>query len=238
MKRFIMLVGLAIAGYALVSLPASAGLRAGTTTCTGTFSNLTVMGNLNVPSGATCTLYYPTVAGNVTVEGHLDARGLPGDSVFSFGGNVIVDGGELWLWHGGSIAKNLTITNSDGFQDLGRGTVEIGGNLTYSDNAGDGVVHSVGDASGFYWGDGQTDVEGNITIESNAGLSVIQLTATAGGNITMNNNSVVGTTISPPTIGVFNSTAGQNLNCQENTPAPTGSSNSVGKFKTGQCSGL
>jgi hypothetical protein len=238
MKHFIILVGLAVAGCALVSLPASAALRAGTTTCTGTFSYQTFTGNLDVPSGETCTLYYPTVTGNVTVEGHLDARGAPGDTVFSFGGNVTVNGGELWLWHGGSIAKNLTITNSDGFQDLGRGTVEIGGNLTYSDNAGDGVVHSVGDASGFYWGDGQTHVGGNITIESNTGLSVIQLTATAGGNITVNNNSVVGTTISPPTIGVFYSTAGRNLNCQENTPAPTGYNNSVGMFKTGQCSGL
>src|SRR2546423_1044664 len=94
MKALILSLLTALAALAA----ATAAAAGGTYTCTGTigegpgfaqFTPSTIDGNVDVPAGASCTMFLVTVTGNVTVEGSLGGFGN------TFEKNVIVGRGSV-----------------------------------------------------------------------------------------------------------------------------------------------
>jgi hypothetical protein len=113
--------------------------------------------------------------------------------------------------HGNLLFEN----NSEG------GTVsgdKIGGNVTYYGNSGGGTVQN--DAIG-----------GNLTYDSNTGGANDVSTNSVGGNLQFNRNMTGPNTVS-------GNHASGNIQCFGNSPAPTGSGNTAGGVKSGQCKGL
>jgi hypothetical protein len=156
----------------LVAAPVFAA--GGTTTCMGKMESLTVQNNLYVPAGATSTLNWVEVVGNVTVDGVL----------VSFSGkfdkNVTVTG-QISLVNGYAdrpIAGNLTITNSSGQNGI------------YPPNTGNAVngnitVTGLNNGGSFYIG--SATVGGNVNLNDNGGRIDISY-MTVGKNLNCTGN--------------------------------------------------
>ena len=152
-----------------------------TTTCDDSVSPVaggaTVAGNLVVPAGASCYLFYATVKGNTSVAGTLYADAT------TFNKNVSVNGGTLMnINRAFTVKGNLSITNSSGingtweqYNDV-RSVVE--GNFSYTYNSGPLFISYLG-----------LEVKGNFTFAYNA-PSATDWPYTLGG-LTVDGNSTI-----------------------------------------------
>src|SRR5437667_5808915 len=176
---------------ALATAPAATA----TTNCTGSISNTTINGSMNVPAGKVCTLT------NVTVTGALSAQPT---STLSFGGgnhikgavslyrlagsgcnpqevfdsSITVDGGTFVMCDGWKIGGSLTITNLTNSSFFGNPKdISIGGAFAYQNNA-----DKAGSASGW-------TIAGSATINSNGGGALDFSNATIGGSLSCSGNT-------------------------------------------------
>lgn len=150
LKRLFVLLGVVSATVAVVASSALAA-PVPTTTCDNSVSVLsgTVEGNLVVPAGATCTLSYVTVTGNVSVQGDLYATGSTIER------NVNVTGGALYQYNQAlTIKGNLAITGSDG-------------DAYYGVNAFNGYAGSVVHGNFSYTGNSASLYISNLTVKGN-----------------------------------------------------------------------
>jgi hypothetical protein len=198
-------VAFVLALFSISAAPAFAG----TSTCTGTISGLTISGSLDVPAGVTCRLVGDVVTGNVTVEGILYSYGT------RFDANVTVTGGVITIANGNAdasaLAGNLTITGSSGNNQIGCPNFSniIRGNVTFSGNSGNLYVC-------------QATVGGSVTVSNNtrinndwSGMYAADLNAiNAGKNLSCSGNLSA-----------------------DGSPAVKGSGNTAAQ-KLGQCAGL
>jgi len=131
-----------------------------TTTCNDSVSPVaggaTVAGNLVVPAGATCYLFYATVQGNTSVAGTLLADAT------TFNKNVSVNGGVLMnINRAFTVKGNLSITNSAGvngtWEQYNDAKSVVQGNFSYTYNSGQLFIGYLG-----------LDVKGNFTFAYNA----------------------------------------------------------------------
>jgi hypothetical protein len=230
MKHFA-IAALATFGILLANVPT---VRAHDASCIGSLSNVTINGNLVVPSGS-CTLNGVKVRGNVTVEAGAFLLITSGSKI---GGNIVTDdkcvgvslmgnpitvGGNLQIQGctgtaGGGVFNGYTQTN-------GPGLITIGGNFACENNAGPCLGQDGG------------KVGGNVRFVTNTGgagntLAVISLAAIEG-NVEVEDNASGDSVVGGNNIG-------GNLNCQGNGNVTDGGlgANTVGGKKLGQCAGL
>ncbi len=167
LKRLFVLLGVVSATAAVVASSAFAG--PGATTCTSELPSGTVVGNLVVPAGATCTLSYAKVTGNVSVEGKLYTW-----HHVTFERNVSVNGGVFTQVNYPVVIKgNLSITGSAGengyngfFAPYAYGDItqsQVYGNFSYT-----------GNSAGLYVGYSGLKVHGNFNHSGNTGASYLE----------------------------------------------------------------
>jgi len=235
MKKLLVAAVLALL-VGLVGGPAQPAL-AGDTTCTGVLTG--VHDNVVVPENAACTLQDTVVQGNVKVlrNATLVARGadIRGSVQGDLSRHVLLQfrtqvGGDFDVKAGPTSATGIT-----GF-DIG---VRIGGNAKIEGNFGttfvdaaivQGNLDILKNSSS-----GRVEVEfnqvgGNLKVEDNViaapGLSVL------GNQVTQNLQVVKNTGPGPKAVTA--NTAGQSVQCFENTPPFVGGPNTAPK-KEGQC---
>lgn len=206
----------------IVGLWATAAHAGSNTVCTGSLGEVTVEGDLDVPTGADCSLAGTTVAGNVTVEGGLVARtvyiredlradhakylGLYGHS--TVGGNVIAD---------------YTSSSPPASPPVGALKANF---LCYIWIGGDVQIQGSSSASPWLIGDPSgcsqaVQIAGNLEFRNNAGSISVPGHPKASGLISQNY-------------------IGGNLDCHNDTPPASGIplSNTVNGEKLGECAGL
>jgi hypothetical protein len=213
-------------GFVLATAPVASAQK--TFTCTGTISDGSAIdSSLVVPPSATCTLTNVTVVGNVQVGtgARLNAHPGTGQTV-TIDGNVVAHqcvGVDLFLQQGGggmiAIGGNVRIQNCGfGFSS----DVTIGGNFVCTDNnLRDGcmVISNV--------------VLGNLTVDNNSSVNSSEVISThVSGNVDFSGNS---SSFAPV---VEDNTIGGNLQCSGNSSGPGGGSNTVNGQKLDQCAGL
>ncbi len=144
-KRLFVLLGVVSATAAVVASSALAGPTP-TTICTSELPSGTIAGNLVVPAGATCTLSFAKVTGNVSVQG------------------------KLYTWHHVTFERNVNV-NGGVFNQVNYPVV-IKGNLAITGSAG--VNGYNGFFAPYTYGDiTQSQVYGNFSYTGNsAGLYV------------------------------------------------------------------
>jgi hypothetical protein len=219
MKRCTLVAVLVIA--AVYVAPAGAAPN-GSYICTGNIggdpiSGLTpqvINGNLDVPAGATCSMFASEVTGNVTVEGALVGYGN------TFDRNVKVSGG--------------TVGFGNPFFSHGLGESQVGGNLDVSTSGS--VELSVQVAKNLrLTGASAADlsfagVAGNVLVTDSTNVVFFDSGGPEapgiGGNLTLIGNHGV-------TIGF--TAVGGNLNCEANDPAPVEEPQVSARSATGQC---
>jgi len=183
MRRFVLSLALTVA----VLFCGASVSYAQSINCTGTVGGgsavTTVNGNVTVPGGASCTLEFVDVTGNVTLQpgGSLLIAGYLEPS--TIGGNVQASGCGSTLLEGNVTVKgnlqilNCTGTAANGFQGAG---IVIGGNFLCQSNAGP--------CEGWL---GQ--IAGNAQILNNGGAASDVSLNTIGGNLQCQNNAAAPT---------------------------------------------
>jgi hypothetical protein len=122
-------------------------------------ANTTYTGNLVVPAGATCRLYWSEVKGNVSVNGNLITIHT------TFDRNVGINGGSLKIMNWGStFLGNLSITNSSG--------PENGFWSDYSNTVICGNFSYVGNSVPLYT-EGDVKVQGSVTYNTSPPASYL-----------------------------------------------------------------
>src|SRR5262252_8286577 len=266
MRRFPRLSGklaalLAAGGAGLVVslLPAAASAAGGNATCSGgsvaagTYRSLTVTGFCSVDSGAV------TVTKNLTVAHGAALVAAFGGSDLNVGGNLTV-GSHAILDLGCEPEAFICFNDPD--QTVGTLSTNdhVGGNLTadgalmvLAHNTIGGNVTQSGGGGGVNFSTfplGQDGPPAYSTYEDNTvgrnasvtGLGTCWLGFTRN-TVTNNINFNGNVTFDPDGNEVVTNSAGRNLNCSGNSPAPqvgdsAGSPNTVGGKATGQCVGL
>ncbi len=163
---------------------------------------LTINGNVNVPNGATCTLYAVNVTGNVQTR--------PGGSLtmdyVNVNGNVQVQNGGTLLLSAhdepSTIGGNVRVKNCS--SAMLEGNVTVNGSVQIQGCAGAGP-------NGFQ-GPGIV-INGNFQCQNNAGGCLAWLGA-VGGDVQVQRNGSGASDFSLNTVG-------GNLQCEQNKPAPT-----------------
>ena len=197
-----------------------------TTMCTTTLGPITV-GNLVVPAGAVCVLNGTRVNGNVTVasgDGTLESGGdletpPATDGVGpTISGNVVVEADGIAVLRVSTLVRGNYQCNQCSYADLHSATVK--GN--FQDN---GLLEGA-------FLDGGT-IGGNLEIVNSfgGGFSFAVSGFSVGGNLLFEGN------LGQPSSDISTNTIKGNLQCDGNTPPPTGAGNSA-KQKLGQCAGL
>lgn len=209
-------------GIMLAALPTA---RAADTTCANSLiSNTTINGNLVVP--VYCTLENVTVTGNVQVQTNAQLY-IVGDSTID--GNLDVGTGAILqvvdsgLTVDGNIEANQCESLITNYGVSYSSRVIVGGNV-HTQSCGQVWFQSS------YTPGNQTEIGGNFTC-SNSQICVL-IGFNVNGGVQFTNNS---TTNGPFSFSdVINNTIGGNLQCQGNGNI-SGSGNTVGGHKTGQC---
>lgn len=206
----------------VVGLLAAAADAGPATKCTGSLGAVTVDGDLNVPTGAVCSLLGTTVTGRVTVEGGLIAGSV------HIRGDLRADHAKyLGLYGNSTVGGNVTAAHTTGSAptSLPVGTLKtnflcyvwIGGDVKIEQSSS----HSpwvIGDPSGC---NRAAQIGGNLEFRNNAGSISVPGYPKASGLISQNY-------------------IGGNLDCHNDTPPASGipGSNSIRGKKLGECSGL
>jgi hypothetical protein len=222
-KGYFLLAAVTVA--AALTVPAGASAK-GLYVCDGpigvidgfpaTYYPSTIDANVDVPAGATCSMFLATVTGNVTVEGSLFG------TANTFEKNVVVDGGVV----GFPVCFSLICPP--------RGPTNIAGNFTAFNPAG--LTLDVTDVAGNTTvdsGTGYTEVafstvSGQLSFSNNSGFIPL-FASNVGKNLQFSGNT------GGITIG-FVTVAG-NLSCDSNGPVPA-LSNVTASKEDGQCAGL
>jgi hypothetical protein len=222
---------LAVVVTAALTVPAVASATRGTFTCDGTvglgslgppdYYSSTIDANVDVPAGATCSMYFATVTGNVTVEGILSGfRNV-------FQKNVTVNGGALYFplcfslfCPGGqnTVDGNFTASNPSGGILTLDATI-FGKNVTV-DGASGGVDFSY------------STVSRSLSVSnSSGGISIFDVgtpgSLGVGKKLILSGNT--------GGVGLTNVVVTGNLNCDSNDPAPALTNVTAAK-ENGQCS--
>ena len=224
-----------------------------------------VVEDLVVPAGATCTLEGTQVLGDVTVEANatlvaesfvrigrsvtlasgsrfrISDSAIDGDvtctgcselvMAFMFDpvdflpveGDIRVTGmtdGHLRI-EAGSIAGDVEVTDSSG--DFGIFDNGIGGNLLFANNVGNAEF-------AFMSAEGTMEITGNTSAGGGFPADFRLVGLVAGKDIDFSRNT------GPSDIS--ENSAGKDLECFDNDPAPVGFGNSAGKDVEGQCATL
>jgi hypothetical protein len=239
-----------LASMACLATPALAD-----TVCTASFANTTIVGNLIVPSGASCTLTGVLVTGGVQLQqgavsftanssyifGDLQSQGAAitltnsssgifyAPAITTISGHLQVTGGSLFA-EGVFVRGDL---QANALDSVVIGGVSIGGNLTIQNTIGVPPVFGTNFVCG-------ATVGNNVQLQANGHAATFTVGASGAvgcpsntilGNAEMNNNQAVVTIIGNIVTG--------NLQCQDSPSAlPTGSGNTVGGTKNGQCTGM
>jgi len=206
----------------VVDLLATAANAGPITPCKGSLGAVTVEGDIDVPTGAACSLLGTTVTGNVTVEGGVIA------GTVHIRADLRADHAKyLGLYGNSTVGGNITAahTTSSPPAALPVGAlranflcyIQIGGDVQIQGSSSDSPW-IIGDPSGCNRG---VQMGGNLEFHNNAGSISVPGYPKASGLISQ--NYIVG-----------------NLDCHNDTPPASGipRSNSVGGKKLGECSGL
>jgi hypothetical protein len=216
-------------GFLLATVPVASAQMV--TQCTGTiYDGRTINSNLVVPAPG-CTLTNVTVVGNVLVGTGATLIVMP-----ATGQTVTIDGNiatgqcqavSLNTQLGGVISVGGTVNIqgcTNAFYFAGSGTVTIGGNFVCT-NTSDACIADGG------------VVRGNLTVDNNSvsvGIQLVGNRISGNVDVSSNNSSSGGILIEDNMIG-------GNLQCSSNNPLPvaeTGHQNKVSGHKEGQCISL
>ena len=204
---------LAFAATALMFVALSAAAPADATApaiCIGGMGAGPVSGDLQVPVGKTCDLIGTTVTGNVTVLGSLVAVRA------HISGNLSGNHAESLALIDTTVGGNLLADHTTGGPNFICGST-IDGNLTIQQSSSQSYWQIGPELDGSVGAGVVTDGVGctGVTV----GLNLVFQNNLGGGDIT--DNQIAG-----------------NLDCHNNTPAPTGGGNTVGGNEKGQCTGF
>jgi hypothetical protein len=215
-RRFRPLVAATLGATALVALPAPAGAKPNTTSCTGELAPGTYH-KVVVPEGASCFSEGP-----VTIRGGLFIR--PGATFVLGSEENAVDTGTI---SGGVHATNpasvqIHFTTINGGIDSQGGSGPFGGPFDVTFNAIE-----------------DNRINGGATIEGYDGFWFGFIRNRVNGAVNLNDNVLT----DPDANEYVTNTIHGSLNCSGNSPAPQigdseGSPNQVTGRKTGQCAGL
>jgi hypothetical protein len=206
----------------VVALLATAANAGPITKCTDSLGAVTVDGDIDVPTGAACSLLGTTVTGQVTVEG-----GLIAGSVHIRGDLRADHARYLGLYGDSTVGGNVTAahTTSSPPTSLPVGTLKanflcyiwIGGDVEIQGSSSDSPW-VIGDPSGC---SRAVQIGGNLEFHNNAGSISVQGYPKASALISQNY-------------------IGGNLDCHNDTPPASGipRSNSVRGKTLGECSAL
>ena len=206
----------------IVGLLGTAGNAGPTTLCTGSLGAVTVEGDIDVPTGASCSLLGTTVTGNVTVEGGLIA------GTVHVRADLRADHAKyLGLYGDSTVGGNITAANTTSSPPTSPPVGTLKANFLCYIWIG-GAVQIQGSSSDSPWVIGDpsacsraVQIGGNLEFHNNAGSISVPGYPKASGLISQNY-------------------IGGNLNCQNDTPPASGIplSNTVRGAKLGECSGL
>ncbi len=216
MKRFARIMVAALGALLATASGALADI-----TCTVANSPLEgpVDGNVVVPAGNGCTLLGATVAGNVTVGGSLYIDGRSIYPISTIAGNLQANSGCTYVEINPYGAPYNTI---------------VSGNVQIANCTGRGNPYYPGEAFGAR-GKGSI-IFGNFQCQNNA-ASCILANVVVFGNVQVNNNTSTPGTPSE----IVDNTIFQDLQCENNSPSPTGLSTNLavfgnpGQSSEGQC---
>ncbi len=202
------------------ALPADAADR----TCRGTIANTTISGNVEVPSGASCTLDNVAVRGDFKLGTGSSVR-IYGKGVFgnvqgeSAPGNIVIHNTRIYgdVQTKGARSVKITRARVNGNVQAERDRLQL-----YVANSAIG-----GDVQTKYMPlrIESTSVGGNIQHEEGRNSFIARNRVT--GDVQVFKNRL--------TQRVSFNTIGGNLQCKENSPAPVGGSNTVSGSKEAQC---
>ncbi len=214
-------------GAAVMAAPAQAAFNPYACNTGSVYNNAffgTTPGRVIVPSGATCNLQGATVGGSVLVQ--------PGGSLIIGGGSTI---------KGGVSSSSAGTGNGDPF---GTGAENfsviicnstISGALSVSNSASQVLIGGTSSTGG---GCGGNNIAGSVTVSSNQGIVSVSdnggSCAAPGGTCGIGGNLSATSNVGPTKI--FNNVIAAGLACSNNTPPITGSGNTTGGSKSGQCS--
>jgi hypothetical protein len=216
----------AITGVVQAVLGASSAVHAQVdVTCTGAQAN-TVVQNVIVPMGATCTLTDMTVRGNVEVKENARVtirRGsVNGDVIGEMGSTIRLARGNI---NGSIQGKSAALVNVAGTIIAKDITVEETASLVVNTGARVGSIEVLKGGSAVITG---VQLSGGLKFEENAGAISASGNRVAGnfeaflntGGASFSSNTITG-----------------NMQCKDNLPAPTGSGNTAA-IKEDQCAAL
>jgi hypothetical protein len=243
-----------LACLALVGLLGFAVPALADTTCTGALANTTIIDNVIVPAGASCTLTSVIVRGNVQVQPGAAALTVNGAYIL---GNVQSQGAAVTLTNNGALIEpDLTMVG--GAVQVTGGSLWIGyatiGGDVQANNANFVVI-------------GLTSINGNVNIQNLAGFSPsfgtnFLCASTVRQNFQFQQSTVGATFLlgASGALGCFGNTILGNVQIQNNAGAvtvtnnvvigdlqcggnnvntpPVGGANRVAGQESGQCSGL
>jgi hypothetical protein len=191
-----------------------------------------VGGNVIATDALCVSLTVSSVGGNVIATG-TNSGCFNTDNLLCtprVGGNVEILGSTShslpWCFEGdsscGCSSARMTVGGNFEFENNATpGTITgdiIHGNLLFERNTDGGTV--TGD-----------HISGNLIVDGNHNSALDVSTDSVGGNLQFDVNHTSANTVST-------NHAGGNIQCFSNTPAPTGSGNTAGGVKSGQCKSL
>jgi hypothetical protein len=219
-------IALLLGGGLLVQQSASAA----TYTCTSVFSG-TTSGGVVVPSGATCNLQGATVNGTVSVA--------PGGRLIS-GSDTVITGG-VSASHAGTDNADPFASGAEDFSVIICNTT-ISGPVSISYSESQVLVGGTSSSGG---GCGGNNIAGSVTLSYNQGPVTLAENSPngdcniknchIGGSVSISYNKI-GPVLNPPVVVLDNKISG-GLSCSNNGDI-SGSNNSTGGPKTGQCAGF
>jgi hypothetical protein len=205
-----------------------------------------INGNLIVDSGDFCFVNQATINGNVIVGGSKYGPSFVDLGFSTVNGSVTVTRDAEINIHDTKVTKGVSGTNA-GYVLVFSSQIDGGLSVAGSRNGlgflcdsvvGGGVSVSGTTSSDFPLtiGDPANDCAGNQITSGGLSLSDNKTNGIVKGN-SIDRNASVGGNSSPTPFDISDNSIVGTLNCNGNTPAPTGSGNAAAK-KQGQCVGL
>jgi Glycosyl hydrolases family 2, TIM barrel domain len=195
----------------------------GNVTCSGSYTQTTISGNVTVPSGSTCTLTDVMVDGNIQVH----SGGSLLDNGSTINGNLQTNNAAWVVVDGGYVLANVRVQETAGAPPPGDSTTandlcaaKVTGNVSVRDN-GANAPFDIGAGP-----DCATplSVGGNLQVQSNAGTLAIGPAGSGQGNSVQGNIQVTNNTGGGT---LQDNSAGKNCQLGNDTPGIVGSGNSA-----------
>lgn len=212
-----------VAGVVMVvGLLATAANAGPTAVCKSSLGQVTVDGDINVPTGAACSLVGTTVTGKVTVEG-----GLLASTVHIRGDLTAAHAKYLGLYGNSTVGGNVTASQTTSSPPISPPVGALKANfICYSWIGGDVQIQGSSPAAPWIIGDPSgcnraPQIGGDLALHDNAGSISVRGYPKASALISQNY-------------------IGGNLDCHNDRPPASGipGSNSVHGKKLGECASL